>query len=107
MLFLLGIQVVNMLGETIVSPLGPSSGIAPEFPGSQPGVLSIGRRPTHVLSCCLKRSNKKLGLALRPDPKEKSLCQTDYSSVFQLKSDRFTLRLESEILESLTRLLAK
>jgi hypothetical protein len=84
MLFLLGIQVVNMLGETIVSPLGPSLGIAPKFPGSQPGVLSIGRRPTHVLSCCLKRSNKKLGLALRPDPKEKSLCQTAYSSTFRL-----------------------
>jgi hypothetical protein len=26
--------------------LGPPSGIAPEFPGSQPGVLSVGRRRT-------------------------------------------------------------
>ncbi len=25
---------------------GPPSGIAPEFPGSQPGVLSVGRRRT-------------------------------------------------------------
>jgi hypothetical protein len=48
MLFLLGIQVVNVHGETILSPLGPSPGIAPEFPGSQPGVLSIGRRPTQI-----------------------------------------------------------
>jgi hypothetical protein len=70
MLFLLGIQVVNMLGETIVSPLGRLSGVAPESPRSQRGILTLGRQSPHVLFCCLKRSNKKLGLALRPDPKE-------------------------------------
>jgi hypothetical protein len=73
MLFLLGIQVVNMLGETKVSPLGPSLGIAPKFPGSQPGVLSIGRRPTHVLVLLLKTAKQKTGSGFAARPKGKIL----------------------------------
>lgn len=34
------------------TPVGSSSGIAPEFLGSQPSVLSIGRQRTQFLVCC-------------------------------------------------------
>jgi hypothetical protein len=39
-------------------PMGPSSGIAPEFLGSQPSVLAIGRQ----------RTNKKVGLVYIAKP---------------------------------------
>jgi hypothetical protein len=60
-----------------------------------------------IFGTAIKVLNKNLGLALRPDPKEKSLCQTAYSSVFQLKSDRLKFSFESKTLESLTKALAR